>query len=46
MRYLSVLFWDIDTQVDFFEGGKLAVPGADVIRSNLRALTLGDGRLT
>ncbi len=37
---MRVLFWDVDTQVDFFEGGKLAVPGADTVRRNLRELTL------
>lgn len=35
-----VVFWDVDTQMDFIEPeGKLYVTGADEIRSNLGSLT-------
>jgi len=35
-----VIFWDVDTQVDFMEPeGKLYVPGAETIIPNLQALT-------
>jgi len=35
-----LLFWDVDTQVDFMlPGGKLYVPGAEKIISHLRSLT-------
>jgi len=37
---MGTLFWDVDTQVDFFDKGKLAVPGAEAIRGNLKLLTL------
>ncbi len=34
-----LLFWDVDTQVDFMEsGGKLYVPGAEKIAANVRLL--------
>jgi nicotinamidase/pyrazinamidase len=36
---LTTMFWDVDTQLDFFEGGKLIVPNAEAIRENLRVLT-------
>ncbi len=36
---MVTMFWDVDTQIDFFEGGKLIVPRAEVIRENLRLLT-------
>ncbi len=37
-----MIFWDVDTQVDFFDPrGKLYVPGAETIVPNLRALTAG-----
>ena len=36
----SLLFWDVDTQFDFMHpSGKLYVPGAETIISNLRRLT-------
>ncbi len=36
----KVLFWDVDTQSDFIDrSGKLSVPDADKIKSNLRLLT-------
>lgn len=36
----KVLFWDVDTQVDFMEpGGKLYVPGAEKIVSTIQRLT-------
>jgi nicotinamidase/pyrazinamidase len=36
----DIIFWDVDTQVDFMEPfGKLSVPGADLIKSNLAILT-------
>jgi nicotinamidase/pyrazinamidase len=36
----NLLFWDVDTQVDFIHpGGKLYVPGAEKIVPNLRRLT-------
>lgn len=36
----AVLFWDVDTQVDFIhQSGALAVPGAEAITSNLARLT-------
>ncbi len=35
-----MLFWDVDTQADFiYPGGKLYVPGAERIISNLKRLT-------
>ena len=35
-----VIFWDVDTQVDFMlPGGKLYVPGAEKLLPNLRLLT-------
>ena len=35
-----ILFWDVDTQVDFVEpSGKLSVPGATIIKNNLLRLT-------
>ncbi len=35
-----VIFWDVDTQHDFISpDGKLYVPGAEVLRPNLQALT-------
>jgi nicotinamidase/pyrazinamidase len=35
-----LLFWDVDTQVDFMlPGGKLYVPGAEKLIPNLRGLT-------
>lgn len=35
-----VIFWDVDTQHDFISpDGKLYVPGAEVLRPNLHALT-------
>lgn len=38
--YRKVLFWNVDTQVDFMEpDGKLYVPGAEEIRSTLAWLT-------
>ena len=37
---MKVVFWDVDTQVDFIEPtGKLYVPGAEETRPNLAALT-------
>jgi nicotinamidase/pyrazinamidase len=37
---LKVVFWDVDTQIDFMEpAGKLYVPGAEEIRLNLASLT-------
>jgi nicotinamidase/pyrazinamidase len=39
-RNTAVLFWDVDTQIDFLTpGGKLYVPGAERIIRNLRLLT-------
>jgi len=40
-----VVFWDVDTQIDFMEpAGKLYVPGAEEIRLNLAYLTnMGSG---
>jgi nicotinamidase/pyrazinamidase len=36
----SVIFWDVDTQVDFIlPGGKLYVPGAEKLIPNLKRLT-------
>jgi nicotinamidase/pyrazinamidase len=36
----SLLFWDVDTQIDFMHpAGKLYVPGAETIISNLQRLT-------
>jgi len=36
----KVVFWDVDTQIDFIEPtGKLYVPGAEEIRANLAYLT-------
>lgn len=36
----SVIFWDVDTQVDFMlPGGKLYVPGAEKLLGNLNLLT-------
>lgn len=36
----GLLFWDVDTQMDFlFPGGKLYVPGAEKIVANLKSLT-------
>jgi nicotinamidase/pyrazinamidase len=42
----DIIFWDVDTQVDFMEpGGKLSVPGADSIKLNLaRLTTMGNKR--
>lgn len=35
----DLVFWDVDTQVDFMEpGGKLYVPGAEKIVANIRRL--------
>ena len=35
-----VIFWDVDTQVDFMlPGGKLYVPGAEKLLPNLKLLT-------
>jgi nicotinamidase/pyrazinamidase len=37
---IPLLFWDVDTQVDFMRAdGKLYVPGAESIAANLAALT-------
>ncbi|MFI5279985.1 MAG: cysteine hydrolase family protein [Gemmatimonadales bacterium] len=37
---MSVIFWDVDTQVDFMHAdGKLYVPGAESIIPNLKLLT-------
>jgi nicotinamidase/pyrazinamidase len=37
---MAVVFWDVDTQVDFMHAaGKLYVPGAETIIPNLKALT-------
>ena len=36
---MSIVFCSVDTLKDFFGGGKLAVPNADSIRPNLKALT-------
>jgi nicotinamidase/pyrazinamidase len=37
---VPLLFWDVDTQVDFMRAdGKLYVPGAESITGNLKALT-------
>lgn len=39
-RSVPLLFWDVDTQVDFMrESGKLYVPGAESLEDSLRALT-------
>ena len=36
----SILFWDVDTQADFiYPGGKLYVPGAELIVPTLKRLT-------
>src|ERR1700693_4949192 len=36
----TVIFWDVDTQVDFMlPGGKLYVPGAEKLIPNLKRLT-------
>ena len=36
----NVVFWDVDTQIDFIEPtGKLYVPGAEEIRAHLAYLT-------
>jgi nicotinamidase/pyrazinamidase len=36
----SVVFWDVDTQIDFIEpDGKLYVPGAEKLKTNLMHLT-------
>jgi nicotinamidase/pyrazinamidase len=36
----NVVFWDVDTQIDFMEpDGKLYVPGAEDLRANLGYLT-------
>ena len=36
----DVVFWDVDTQIDFIESdGKLHVPGADKLKTNFRHLT-------
>ncbi len=36
----SVIFWDVDTQMDFMlPGGKLYVPGAEKLTPNLKRLT-------
>ena len=36
----SVIFWEVDTQVDFMlPGGKLYVPGAEKLIPNMRRLT-------
>ncbi len=36
----NLLFWDVDTQLDFMEpGGKLYVPGAEKIVGNVQRLT-------
>ena len=42
---MKVVFWDVDTQIDFMEpAGKLYVPGAEEIRLNLAYLTnMGSG---
>jgi len=42
---LKVVFWDVDTQIDFMEpAGKLYVPGAEEIRLNLACLNnMGSG---
>jgi nicotinamidase/pyrazinamidase len=40
MRLSKVVFWDVDTQIDFIEpDGKLYVPGAELIKPNLGYLT-------
>jgi nicotinamidase/pyrazinamidase len=37
---IDVIFWDVDTQVDFMEPtGKLYVPGAENLKPNLKYLT-------
>ncbi len=37
---MKIVFWDVDTQVDFVEpNGKLYVPGAEETRPNLAALS-------
>ena len=37
---IELLYWDVDTQVDFMDqDGNLPVPGAERIRSNLERLT-------
>ena len=39
MASRDVIFWDVDTQVDFMlQGGKLYVPGAEKLIPNLRRL--------
>ena len=35
-----LVFYDVDTQTDFFPGGNLAVPDADMIKENIRRLTM------
>ncbi len=42
---MKVVFWDVDTQIDFIEpAGKLYVPGAEEIKLNLAYLTnMGSG---
>ncbi len=40
MNMGDVVFWDVDTQIDFMEPiGKLYVPGAEALRANLGYLT-------
>jgi nicotinamidase/pyrazinamidase len=40
---MKVVFWDVDTQIDFIEPtGKLYVPGAEETRPNLATLTKMD----
>ena len=44
----DVVFWEVDTQVDFmFPGGKLYVPGAEKLLSRIQSLTQAarDGRV-
>jgi nicotinamidase-related amidase len=42
----SLLFWDVDTQFDFmYPAGKLYVPGAETIISNLHRPHLDDHRV-
>src|ERR1700674_1646848 len=44
----DVVFWEVDTQADFMlPGGKLYVPGAEKILSNIQKLTqvARDGRV-
>lgn len=35
----KVIFWNVNTQVDYFEGENIKVSGSDSIRPKLRALT-------